>query len=232
MIIPCAGRSSRFPNMKPKWLLEDPLGRLMVARAFEGIRGIEIKDLIIVILKEHDEKYDASKTLRNFFGEDLTIIVLPEPTSSQSETIYQAVMNAKITGSFFVKDCDNYFEVNFPQKDNGICYALLEDYPRTDPNNKSYIKMDNSGKITEMIEKQVVSSSFNVGGYLFEDSESFKRAYKELSLQSTSELYLSKVVQLLLKERGVWRGIPVKRYLDWGTIKEWEEYLLNFESKK
>lgn len=33
LIIPCGGKSSRFPNMRPKWLLTHPDGQLMIQKA-------------------------------------------------------------------------------------------------------------------------------------------------------------------------------------------------------
>ena len=30
LILPCAGSSSRFPNMKPKWMLTSPQNNLMI----------------------------------------------------------------------------------------------------------------------------------------------------------------------------------------------------------
>ena len=52
LIIPCAGRSSRYPNLRPKWLLTHPDGELMLEKV---INGLEIKNLdrtIITIVKD------------------------------------------------------------------------------------------------------------------------------------------------------------------------------------
>ena len=35
LIIPAAGKSSRYPNMKPKWLLSHPTGKLMIEKVLE-----------------------------------------------------------------------------------------------------------------------------------------------------------------------------------------------------
>ena len=37
LIVPCAGKSTRFPNMKPKWMLTHPDGKLMIEKALEGM---------------------------------------------------------------------------------------------------------------------------------------------------------------------------------------------------
>lgn len=37
LILPVAGRSSRFPGMRPKWLLTMPDGKLMLEKAVERL---------------------------------------------------------------------------------------------------------------------------------------------------------------------------------------------------
>ena len=36
LLIPCAGKSNRFPNMKPKWMLTHPDGKLMIEKYLTG----------------------------------------------------------------------------------------------------------------------------------------------------------------------------------------------------
>ena len=60
LIIPCAGKSSRFPNMKPKWMLTHPDGKLMIEKAIDGINTNLFNQIIITILQEHIEKYELS----------------------------------------------------------------------------------------------------------------------------------------------------------------------------
>ena len=56
VVIPCAGRSSRFPNTRPKYLLTMHTGQLMIESAVEPYLD---QDIHIVILKEHNEKYQV-----------------------------------------------------------------------------------------------------------------------------------------------------------------------------
>ena len=37
LIIPCAGRSTRFPNSRPKWSLTHPYGDLMFIQSIKGL---------------------------------------------------------------------------------------------------------------------------------------------------------------------------------------------------
>ena len=94
VIIPCAGASSRFPGMRPKYLLTDYAGRLMIENAAENY--INKYRITIVILKEHDERYQARKKLEEAFGNKIDIVVLDKPTSGPAETVYQAIQRGRI----------------------------------------------------------------------------------------------------------------------------------------
>ena len=93
LIIPCAGKSSRFPNMKPKYMLTHPDGKLMIEKSIEQL-NIDIFDrIIITIVKPHDEKYDAGLIMYQVFQNNpkVEVCVLDDFTSSASETIYQTI---------------------------------------------------------------------------------------------------------------------------------------------
>lgn len=233
IIVPCAGKSSRFPNMRPKWMLTHPDGDMMVKKAIESIRGVSLKDVIITILKEHEEKYDIVRGLKENIGDDITIIILDEPTKSQSETVYETLKKAKITGNFIVKDSDNIFSLeNAEEKFNYICYSNLQEYTEINPSNKSYIVMNDQGIITEIVEKKIVSQTFNVGGYYFTNASQFIETYELLANKfADKELYLSSIVEhMLLNKTGVFFGKKIENYFDWGTLQDWQKYRAKFKT--
>ena len=43
LLIPAAGKSSRFPNMKPKWLLTHPSGELMIEKVLKSSKFEDYK---------------------------------------------------------------------------------------------------------------------------------------------------------------------------------------------
>ena len=53
LILPCAGSSTRFPNMKPKWLLTAPSGNLMIQEALKNIDKW-LKDQVTKDIKDLD----------------------------------------------------------------------------------------------------------------------------------------------------------------------------------
>ena len=58
IILPAAGLSTRFPNMRPKFTLTDYKGMMMFERAIQYYIGKY--NVTIGILKEHDTKYNIS----------------------------------------------------------------------------------------------------------------------------------------------------------------------------
>ena len=59
IIVPAAGLSSRFPNMKPKYLLASYDKKIMLQLALQHYIGKH--NITIGILKEHQEQYNAIK---------------------------------------------------------------------------------------------------------------------------------------------------------------------------
>ena len=53
IILPCAGASSRFPNMRPKYLLSDYANRMMVENAAKNYIGKYRVTIVIQIGRAH-----------------------------------------------------------------------------------------------------------------------------------------------------------------------------------
>ena len=50
LIVPCAGRSSRFPNNRPKWSLTHPNGNLMLTESLFGLELNNYKEIIFIFI--------------------------------------------------------------------------------------------------------------------------------------------------------------------------------------
>jgi len=228
VVVPCAGRSSRFPNMLPKWMLPDHDGNPMVYSAVSPL-GADASDLIFTVLREHADKFDAPAGLRSVFGSSIQCVILDQPTRSQSETVAATVREANISEPFLVKDSDNAFSL--PELSMSCSYvsvASLNDFSRINPRNKSYVQIDQEGMITNFREKKVISDLFSVGGYFFSDPQAFMSAYAELSTRAShelGELYLSEIIAYMILQGTVFKMQRAKGYQDWGTIHEWREHL-------
>lgn len=229
LIIPCAGKSNRFPNMKPKWMLTHPDGELMIEKALKQL-NIEVFDrIIITIVKAHDEKYEAKLILNQLFQNNpkVEICILNDFTVSASETVYLTINKMNVKGSFVIKDSDNCVSTSIPKKiSNFIVGYDLHKHP--DVSNipaKSFIIMNEQNIIQDIIEKKIVSNIICLGVYAFEDVELFKQGYNELIDKGISgEMFISHVISYLLStKKHIFVNIEANGYDDWGTLVEWQK---------
>ncbi|MFA0194112.1 hypothetical protein AB4454_05200 [Vibrio artabrorum] len=225
LMLPVAGRSSRFPSMRPKWLLTMPDGKLMIEKSVENLDLKIFSKIIIVCLREHIEKYTTIDRVKKSFESTTGIIpevvVLEKPTKSQSETIVKAIKLADITGPFMIKDCDNKFTCE-PKPENLIATIDLNDIELVDAKNKSYVVVDSLNNVSNIVEKKVISNQFCCGAYCFESANRFVDAYSEIS--SEEEIYISHVIYRMILDGENFRSLESFDYVDWGTLREYRHY--------
>ncbi len=226
LIVPMAGRSSRFPNMKPKWMLTHPSGRFMVIEAINGLNLSDFSKIVFVCLKEHEELHGFTKGFREELeslgiNDKSEILYLETTTRHQSETVAKAIEHYNITGPVFVKDSDNYFTVTYTGN-NTVCFYDLNSSGLIKPKNKSYISFDEHGYINNIVEKQVISSSFCVGGYGFASAGEFISYMNKID--NEGEVYLSNVIFEMILDGKQFSSTIVDHYKDWGTLEDWDRF--------
>lgn len=214
--------------MAPKWMLPDNDGLPMVFKAVQGL-GANVDDLIFTVLREHEVRFRAREGLSAAFGQPVNLVILDAPTRSQSETVAETLRRSDIDEPFMVKDSDNYFEVPvLKQRFSYVCVASLSSFSHINPQNKSYVQVDQEDVIVNFREKQVISDLFSVGGYYFSSPAEFLTAYDELTMTprlSASELYLSEIIAFMSMNGAIFKVQHIDQYLDWGTVHEWRTYL-------
>lgn len=236
LIIPCAGKSNRFPNMQPKWMLTHPDGELMIEKALKGLNTEIFDRIIITIVKPHDEKYEAGLVLSQVFKNNpkIEICLLDDFTSSASETVYLTLEKMNVEGAFVVKDSDNCVKVNlpYPIKNSITGYDLHKHSDISNIPGKSFLIVNEQNIIEDIIEKRVVSNIICLGVYAFEDAELFKDAYNELKEKNISgEMYISHVISYLLRsKKHIFIAIEAQGYEDWGTLTEWHQVQKNYRT--
>lgn len=229
LIIPCGGRSSRFPNMKPKYMLTHPDGKLMIEKSMEYINSDVFDRVIITIVKPHDEKYEANLILHQVFQNNpkVEICVLDDFTASASETVYLTIKKMNIEGSLVIKDSDNRVCVHIDKniKNMIVGYDLQQHRDVTNIPGKSFLIINEQNIIQDIIEKQIVSNIICLGVYCFENVSDFINAYEEMQTHKISgEMYISHVISYMLSsDKHVFYAVMASSYDDWGTLKEWKE---------
>ena len=225
LIIPCAGKSSRFPGMRPKWMLTHPDGKPMVQKAVENFGDFD--RIIITIVREHDEKYEASLFVRQVFKDNPKVetCILDDFTKSQSETVYKTLEKMGVRGAFVVKDSDNSIDVALPADGANLIVGYDVDVHRDVSNipAKSFIVSNEQNIVLDIVEKKVVSNIICLGIYGFKDAAVFMRAFERLSATFPErEMYLSHVISYLISQgNAVFNLFYSTGYEDWGTLAEW-----------
>src|SRR5687767_11384717 len=164
LIMPVGGKSSRFAGTRPKWLLTHTEGNLMFYEALRGLDLVAFDRIFITCLREHDEQFHCVQAINNQvakhgLADKVKVIVLPEPTRHQPETVAETIKRGEIHGAFVVKDSDNYFELK-PEPVNFVAVYDVAKLPHdsgVNLFNKSYVQENANGLITNMAEKQVIS---------------------------------------------------------------------------
>jgi len=185
--------------------------------------------VVIAILREHVERFDAARGIARVLGDATDVVVLEEPTASQAHTVAAAIDAAAIEGPFLVKDSDNQFELSDVEAThNYVCVDSLNEHDQINPRNKSYVQVDDQDRIINIREKTVISDLFSVGGYYFADVDHYRETFSRLDARLTEwhkELYLSDVIGSMILDGELFAARRVCRYRDWGTIHEWREEL-------
>ncbi|HSQ97512.1 MAG TPA: HAD hydrolase family protein [Rickettsiales bacterium] len=233
LLLPCGGKSNRFPNMKPKYMLTHPDGNLMIEKAIEGLDLNIFDRIIITLIKEHVEKYESKLILEQAFAlhkdikNKLEFCVLDDFTKSASETVALTIEKMNIKGSLVIKDCDNMVEIPLKNKiQNAIVGYNLYKHPEiTNVPGKSFLIINEQNIIRDIIEKRIVSNIICIGVYCFENVELFLKSYNYLIKQEVKgEMFISNIISfLLLDKNNMFQYLEATDYADWGTLNEWKE---------
>ena len=84
LILPVAGKSSRFKGLRPKWLLTMPDGKLLIEKSIRDINLNDVNKIVIICLKEHLDQYVNKDELIKLFSDlklSVEVVVLKKQTS-------------------------------------------------------------------------------------------------------------------------------------------------------
>jgi len=224
IIIPCAGLSTRFHNMRPKFLLTDYQGRMMLELAAQPYIGKH--RIHIVVLQQHEDDFNIKKTMATVFGDKINVVILPKLTSGPAETINQALKQIGLTDStFLVHDCDSVFDHTNLSTGNRICVDILDKHPTLRaPANKSYVEVNDQDIVLCTIEKKIISDLFCVGGYQFASAIEYRAAFEELKKSRLDEIYISSVVDHMISNGSIFVADRIDNFIDLGTKEDWQRF--------
>lgn len=204
LIVPCA---TRRPDVEFAYDKEECM--INCVRAMSYINLSAIDEVYFVVITDKNDEYHLSEKitadcsrLDNIDGK--VHIISLQKTDSPADTVYAALTHICNDGDtdiqLYIKDADNMCHNSTPLDGNEVLCASLEDISLVDPQHKSYIKLDEQGFITNVIEKRVISDRFIAGGYNFDNANDFIEAYESLK-KTTEKFYISDIIFWLILNR-------------------------------
>ena len=170
LIVPIASYKTEYLKSLPPVFQKGQDGLMPCIKAVQALDYTIYDRIYFTILRPLDERHNLRELLQEQFYRirlpKTEIVVLNEPTSSQPETIYQTIQQAHINGSVFIKDADCSFTGEVLPQNSVVIYPL-EALAWVNPQNKSYVAIDDNYYVTNIIEKKIISHYFLAGGYCF-----------------------------------------------------------------
>lgn len=224
--MPCAGRSSRYPGVRPKWMLTLPDGQLALQRAAASVVRDAWDRLVIAVRADHEQSYGCRALLaRAFDGAD--VIVLPHDTRGPADTVAQMLREAGVTGAFAVKDADSFFDPSPIPEGSFVSVSDLHQTPgMSNVGAKSFAVINGDGLVVEMVEKSIVSSFVCVGLYGVADAGAYLQHFDAIARErGVGEIFVSHVMN-----RAIAAGLPVVPHhaqglIDVGTLEDWRRHV-------
>ena len=209
-------------------MLSHPMShRMMVTEAISGLNLDFFDNIYFLCLQEHEDKYSFMK---GFVAElddaglraKSNIVLLPEQTDSQSETVYTFLSGYDLDGFIFIKDSDGFYKCDVEER-NQVAYFDLNDMDDINARTKSYVDLDVNDVVTNIVEKKVISSTFSSGGYGFADAKEFCKTFEKLQ-DMDGECYISHIIFEMMLSGSTFYGTKTTDFKDWGTLDAWNKY--------
>lgn len=201
ILIPMAGAGSRFSIAgydKPKPFIEF-LGKTMIEHVIENL-GYK-NDFVLVLLDEHYIKFSKIFDLISINSSDaggsITFVSIASMTQGPADTCLRARSVIRPNDLLMIANCDQMQKMH----DDSIIERLIDSqnldgliftfYNESDKN--SYVKIDETGLVTETAEKVVISNYATTGIYVWKHADDFFESVEEMmnkNIRANNEFYV------------------------------------------
>ncbi len=232
LVLPCAGPIDLAAPRRPNWLLTAPSGALMVQQAAASVPADHVGDIVIAFLREVEDRYHCTEAIKRAFDGRARCIVLEERTGGPADTVRQVIDRAGIAGPMCIKDGDSFFHVGALPDSAFLAVADIRQRKRLSfPGRKSYVRLNEQGMVSDVVEKSIVSHLVSCGLYGFLDPKDFTDAFDRLARQvGHRRLFVSHVLASAILNGRICLPVAASGYVDLDTSEELAEYRANFSS--
>lgn len=224
LLLPCAGRSSRYPGVRPKWMLTLPDGQLALQRAAASVPRTD--RTVIAVRADHEQLYGCRALLRRAFA-NAEVLVLAEETRGPADTVAHMLRATEVEGAFVVKDADSFFDPAPIPDGSFVSVSDVRETPSmSNVGAKSFAVVNGEGLVVEMVEKSIASNFVCVGLYGFSDAGLYLDHFNAIAGErAAGEIFVSHVMN-----RAIGAGLAVVPHgaqglIDVGTLEDWRRYV-------
>jgi HAD superfamily hydrolase (TIGR01509 family) len=233
VLIPMAGAGSRFAQAGytfPKPLIE-VRGKPMIQTIVENL-NMEA-NFIFIVQKEHYEKYNL-KYLLNLIAPNCKIVQVDSMTEGAACTTLLAKELINNNDPLIMANSDQFIEWN----SNEVMYAFNADqidggiltFKATHPK-WSYAKLDDSGFVSEVAEKKVISDNATVGVYFWKHGSDYVKYAKQMidkNIRVNNEFYVCPVFNEAIADGKKIRVKEIAKMWGIGTPEDLNSFLTDY----
>jgi NDP-sugar pyrophosphorylase family protein len=235
IVIPMAGKGSRFQEVGysfPKPLI-DIGGKTMIEVVVNNLKPKCDHKFIFICQKDHYEKYDLYHILKKATDNKFEIIQINGITEGAACTVLTAIKHIDNDDELLVANSDQFIEgdiddfIDSARKKNADGYIMTfkASHPKW-----SYARVDKSGKVLEVAEKQVISDNATVGIYYFKKGSDFVQSVQSMinkNIRFNNEFYVCPSFnEMILLDKNVYiEEIPYDKMHGLGTPQDLEAFL-------
>ncbi len=240
IIIPLGGKGERFKlnnYTQPKPLI-NIFDKQMIFYVLDNL-VINSDDKIFIIyynLEQYNFEHIITKKYPN-----INFIRLHKQTSGAAETIYlglQEILNStnsqvNLASKCMLLDCDTFYTQDiiniYRQEENNAVFYVKN----TDPKPiYSYIKINATNTITQIIEKVKISDNANTGIYCFNNINElfyYSKYVVDNNIKINNECYTSCIIDIMLQENKIFKAIELDHncVFNLGTPEQLNNYINN-----
>lgn len=206
IVLPIAGRGSRFTEAG--YTLPKPLipvhGVPMIEVVVNNVRPHQPHRFTFVALQEHLDHLAMRETLQRI-APGCTIVPVSQVTEGAACTVLLARDVIDNDDALMLANSDQWVDVDInaylatmERKDaDGLIMTMWADDPKW-----SFVGLDGEGRITRVVEKQVISNEATVGIYNFRRGCDYVRAAEQMiakNLRVNNEFYVAPVYNEMIE---------------------------------
>ena len=238
VLIPMAGAGSRFAEQGytfPKPLIE--VGNKPMIQVVVDNLNIQA-NYIFIVQKDHYEKYNL-ETVLNMVAPGCTIVQTEGITEGAACTTLLAKEYINNEEPLIIANSDQFVEWN----SNEVLYAFTTEgvdggilcFNSTHPK-WSYAKLDDNGFVSEVAEKQPISTNATVGIYYWSRGSLYVNSAErmiERNIRTNNEFYVCPAFNELVEDGGKVRVKNIAEDGMWGlgTPEDLKHFLANYTGK-